>query len=129
MLELDLTHYPVVIARTRGAISDADLDRFLADVGAALDEREGRFVFVNSVGPVERTTKAQNERIKKWYLGYRDQIMSRCAGMAFAMPKMSYRLFTRAALAKLTLPYPCTIVSNEAAALTWSRERAAPQTW
>ncbi len=125
MYELDLSAQPIVVVRMSGETQDADLERFLGQVDAAMESTVGAFTLVSVVGSVSRTSPSQNATLRSWYAQQEGALRERCVGVAFVIPRRSWRVIARAALSRRPPPLRHLLCAGEAEAKAWCADRLA----
>ena len=123
-LHFDASRAPLLHVTLDGKMRDDELDAFLEAAGSWFDEHAGQpFVVLVEIGKAERTTSAQNAKMRDWYMPRRDAFLTRCEGLALVIPGRMQRAVVMALLKAKPLVVPHCLVKSRALAEDWCAPR------
>ena len=122
VLEYDETRFPLVLVRSRGRATDAELDALLAALKRPLLRRE-KYVEIFDGTHADPGTPSQRRTLAEWMRAHANLINTYSIGTAIVMPSPLVRGALTAIFWIQPLPCPHTVVSTMAEAERWAEER------
>lgn len=118
----ETVHWPVVVHRTLGKPTDAQVDAFITRA----DEILGRatphvVVFDNSQAGMP--SAYMRKRNTEWLVANQDTLAKHCVGVAFVFPSAALRFVMSAAMLVWSQPVPHDVFAGLPEALAWARQR------
>ncbi len=120
----DESRWPIVVHRTVGTPSDAQVDAFIQRADAIM-ARGVRHVVVFESLQAGRATKHMRKKNLEWLRANQEQVASLCGGMALVVRSPALRFVLSTVMLVWPQPLPHTVVGSMPEALDWAEKRLA----
>lgn len=118
----DESRWPIVIHRTVGIPSDADVDAFIQRADAIMARGEPHVVVFESL-KAGRATKHMRTKNLEWLRANQDDLASLCAGMALIIRSPTLRFVLSTVMLVWPNSLPHIVCGSESEALDWARDQ------
>jgi hypothetical protein len=120
--QVDDSQWPLVRIVLDQKQTDADVDQFLADLGALLERGEAYVVLAEIRG--HTTDFGHIKKLARWTLDNAGRTKEWVAGVALVIPSDTFRFMLSAFIAVAPMPCPFLSTTSPDEALTWLAEHA-----
>jgi hypothetical protein len=122
-IEIDESRAPLVLVRFVGDVSDAQFERYLAELGAHVRARRGKTVTIFDMTLAPSAPGAHRQRQALWVAEHAEALARTSLGSVFVVRSTVMRAALTAILWAQPLPQPHVCVATLAEGEAWARDR------